>query len=149
MSHDRRFLERIATRIVSIQQEQVELCPGKFLDFKERRGKDLASLEAEKFAVLSARQSSSIPLNKNAMYDAHRKRRKERERRKKRKVEQIEKLVALNEEALAQKRSVLSEHPPDDWEQLIRLAEEARLLLKKLDGLVEEWTALSSKIESL
>ncbi|MEI7894235.1 MAG: ABC-F family ATP-binding cassette domain-containing protein [Myxococcales bacterium] len=137
VSHDRRFLENVATRIVAVRDSVVEVYPGGFRDYVSAH---VPRAEPE-------------PDVKVAMDDAARKREYEAQRqrgrtleRKRKRVDELEKAIAVTERDLEGMRTKLRTAAGDAWEELAKLAEDEQALAKKLDALMIEWAALSEEL---
>jgi ATP-binding cassette subfamily F protein 3 len=140
VSHDRRFLENVSTRVVAFTPEGLDTYEGSFGDF-------LAMLERRARAT----PASSVETGGGARAagaDRHRERRaasRELER-KQRRLAQLEAEVSTRESALAAVRAELAEAPGDRWEELHAMAERERALGVELERLLAEWMALSEEL---
>jgi ATP-binding cassette subfamily F protein 3 len=140
VSHDRRFLEHVATRIVSVRDGVIDLFPGGYLDWVEslrpteqhpdeesrkpevsRKGPGKAAFEAEKAAARALE-------------------------RKRRRVKELEDLIAETEAEVEALRQTLRDTPGDDWEALAKRAEEEQALARKVDEMMTEWSTLGEEL---
>ena len=144
VSHDRRFLENVATRIVSVRDGEVEIFPGGFRDFVRAH----ASPPSVKVVEKKARSERVAPpkdeAQKRAAHEAQKGEARERERRTKR-VGELERAIAESEKLLGELRARLKEAPGDDWEKLASMAHEEQVLARKVDSLLNEWARLSTE----
>ncbi len=169
VSHDRRFLENVATRIVSVRDGQVEIFQGGFTDFAvahglvERPKVDGARLSAGGAGTQTARSSpsqaprkSEAPKKSEApppadeaarkkQHEANRQASRDKERKQKR-FKELEGLVASGEKQLAEMREALKQDPGGDWAKIAKMAAEEQALSKKVDALVEEWSKLGDEL---
>ena len=136
VSHDRRFLENVTTRVVSVRDGKVDIYPGGFSDFA-------ASLAPKKKEPSGAREREKRDeqARKNE-HEKHRQASRERERRERR-LKELEELIAAGEKQLAEMRKKLKETPGDDWEKLAKMAAEEQSVSKKVETLMSEWERLS------
>jgi ATP-binding cassette subfamily F protein 3 len=150
VSHDRRFLETVTTRIVSVRDGSVEVYPGGFSDFaaahappkpEPRRDKKAEAREAKKSDV----PPPAIEQAKKKEHDAHKQSSRDREKRARR-FKELEDLIAAGEKQLGEMRDKLREDPAGDWAKLARMAAEEQALAKKVDSLMTEWTKLGGEL---
>jgi ATP-binding cassette subfamily F protein 3 len=135
VSHDRRFLDRVATRVFHLDDGVVTLYPGTYSDFVARRKRPKAE------PVVAA--PVSAPVGKES-HEERRKKSREEERRRKR-VTDLERMIAEAEATLATLRAELTEGYGNDWAKLAKRAEEERALAVKVDAWTEEWMKLSEE----
>jgi len=154
VSHDRRFLETVATRIVSVRDGQVEVYQGGFYDYSSH----VAQMAAERAAAEEAQKKPEKKPEKKAepqptkeakadaggrqSFEAQRKEARDRER-KKRRLEELEKSIATAEKSLTDMRAQLREDPGGDWAKLAERAKAEQALSKKVDQMMTEWASLS------
>ena len=158
VSHDRRFLENVTTRIVSIRAGAADIYPGGFRDYAAAH---LAKRQAPSAAPKGRAKGSSAappkppkPAEKDA--EAERKRAFEAQRqlarladKKRRRVEELEKAIARGETDLEVMRSTLKEPPAsvtNGWERLAKMAKEEQSLAKRIDAMMLEWGQLSEEL---
>jgi ATP-binding cassette subfamily F protein 3 len=162
VSHDRRFLENVATRIVSVRDGAVEVYPGGFRDYvaahapkaAENGDGDPARLErgraaAAKAAAKKEKKSEPPPPKeddraKRAAFEAQRQAARGAEKRKRR-LEELEKMIADGERQLATMRGKLKEDPAGDWAKVAALASEEQALSRRVDLMMGEWAKLSEE----
>jgi ATP-binding cassette subfamily F protein 3 len=147
VSHDRRFLENVATRVVSVRDGKVDVYPGGFADWaSSQRPKDEEPrAKKEKERPKSEAPAAADDASKKKAHEAHRQASRERERRVKR-VKELEDLIAAGEKQLAEMRAKLREDPAGDWEKLAKMAAEERAVAKRVDSMIEEWTRLGEEL---
>ena len=144
VSHDRRFLETVATRIVSVRDGNVEVYPGGFSDF--------VSAHAPKIeAVPQRNKKSEAPpavvseQAKKKSHDAQKQVSRDREKRERR-FKELEDLIAAGEKQLSEMRAQLREDPAGDWAKVARMATEEQAVSKRVDALMTEWTKLGEEL---
>jgi ATP-binding cassette subfamily F protein 3 len=143
VSHDRRFLENVATRIVSVRDGVVDIYQGGFRDYIA----DHAPKPVEK-PLKKERVESKAPEKLDAKRDYEQKREQARNAEKKKKrVSELEKMIANGEQQIGTLRSKLRESPEGDWEKLAKMAQEEQALAKRVESMMAEWTQLSAEIE--
>jgi ATP-binding cassette subfamily F protein 3 len=142
VSHDRRFLENVATRIVSVRDGKVDIYPGGFSDFVSAT----TPKQAEEPKAPPARAKSVSPPRGDeggrAKHEAQKQQARERERQKRR-VKELEDLIAAGEKQLAEMRAKLREDPGGDWEKLAELAAEEQAVTQRVEAMVAEWERLA------
>jgi ATP-binding cassette, subfamily F, member 3 len=160
VSHDRRFLENVTTRIVSVRDGVVDVYPGGFRDYvaahlapqdrddapqsargERGRGKKEATSAVARDDGSSDKKGGS-PDEKKASYEAQRAAARDKEKKKKR-VEELERLIADGERQLEQMRAALREDPGGDWAKLAKKAAEEQALSKRVEQMMAEWAKLS------
>ena len=149
VSHDRRFLETVTTRIISVRDGQVEVYPGGFSDF--------ASAHAPKVEPAAARKPQREPKKSDAPPpppdDQARKRQHEAQKqvgrdrvKKEKRFKELEELIAAGEKQVGEMREKLKEDPAGDWAKLAKMATEEQALSKRVDALMTEWTKLGEEL---
>jgi ATP-binding cassette subfamily F protein 3 len=144
VSHDRRFLENVTTRIVSLRDGTADVYPGGFRDYErtlERPG-------VEKRAPGKEEKPRAV-----ATGEEERKKKFEEQRqaaraveKKKRRIQELESSIAAGERQLDVLRAGLKTAPGDDWEKLAKMAQEEQALTKKVDAMLVEWARLSEEV---
>ena len=149
VSHDRRFLETVTSRIISVRAGQVEVYPGGFSDF--------ASAHAPKVEPAAARKPQREPKKSDAPPpppdDQARKRQHEAQKqvgrdrvKKEKRFKELEELIAAGEKQIGEMREKLKEDPAGDWAKLAKMATEEQALSKRVDALMTEWTKLGEEL---
>ena len=151
VSHDRRFLETVTKRIVSVRDGKVNIYPGGFRDYAAAHSptkKEIEKGERGGAAVSSPPRKSDVPppvapdeRAKKAAFEEQRQAARAGEKRKKRTLE-LEKLIAAGEAELERMRDKLKEDPAGDWAKLAKMAAEEQALKKRVDVMMAEWAKL-------
>jgi ATP-binding cassette subfamily F protein 3 len=157
VSHDRRFLENVTTRIVSVRSGQADVYPGGFRDY-ERAAEQKAGENARERERQRERQRDDKAPGKEekaqAVAEEEAKKRKFEDQRqaaravekKRRRVQELEASIATGEKQLDALRAGLKSAPGDDWEKLAKMAQEEQALTKKVDAMLVEWARLSEEV---
>jgi len=165
VSHDRRFLETVTTRIVSVRDGRVDIFPGGFSDFAAsvapaepkakretkrppspgRDGKPEARSEARSEGPRKgeARKDSR---DKGDTHQAQKQASRDREK-KERRFKELMDLVAAGEKQLGEMRAALREDPAGDWAKLAKMVSEEQNLAKRVESMMTEWTRLGEELE--
>jgi ATP-binding cassette subfamily F protein 3 len=151
VSHDRRFLENVTTRVVAFTAQGVEIFQAGFSDYevaiaRTREERDTASKpEPKKRAAAPAPEAT-----KEDRSLEHRNRRVAARdlEKKQRRASQLETEVARGEARLGELREALKNAPGTDWEKLHELSREEQELSKKVDALMKEWEQVSEELLS-
>ena len=146
VSHDRRFLENVATRIVSVRGGEATTFPGGYADFVG------AQAEAPARKSEAPRHESAGPEKERekkgagkAAYEAERAAGRAIEKKRRRLVE-LEDIVALGESKLSSLRDELRSTPGDDWEALAEKARAEQALAKEVEASMAEWMSLGEEL---
>ncbi|HEX8789481.1 MAG TPA: ABC-F family ATP-binding cassette domain-containing protein [Polyangiaceae bacterium] len=139
VSHDRRFLENVTTRVVSVRDGNADVYPGGFRDY-ERVGRRQEEPPAPKPDAGKKEKERAVD-----RYEEQRQAARALEK-KKRRVQELEAAIAVGEKDLDALRGKLKEAPGDDWEKLAKMAQEEQALQKKVDSMLVEWARLSEEI---
>ncbi|MFO0557049.1 MAG: hypothetical protein U0269_03445 [Polyangiales bacterium] len=153
VSHDRYFLERVATRLVHLEDGNVTLYSGSWSDYVSHQQK-LEAQARELEAAKSAKPTKAAPQEpvkggnkgRESYEDAKRKARESEKRA--RRIAELEKLIAQSEEKLGELRAQLRDAPGSDWEKIAELAEKEQEMVRRVDGYTEEWMRLSEESSS-
>ncbi len=149
VSHDRRFLENVTTRVVSVRDGKADTYPGGFRDY-ERVG-TAKPVAAEK-AAPPPRPAKAAPGGKDGKDLAVEKFEEQRQaaravEKKKRRIQELETAIATGEKDLDALRGKLRSGPGDDWEKLAKMAQEEQALTRKVDTMLVEWARLSEEVK--
>ncbi len=171
VSHDRRFLETVTTRIVSVRDGAIDIYPGGFRDYvamRNRKREEEAEAESGARSQRSDRnqkkksktepppkpQSAGQPPGvgtpaeeaekKRLAFEAQRQAARAGEKRKRR-VEELEKTIAAGEKELELLRAQLREDPAGNWAKVAQMAASEQALSKKVDAMMTEWAKLSEE----
>ncbi|VEF49444.1 ABC transporter-like protein [Bacillus freudenreichii] len=147
VSHDRYFINRIATKVVELSGEGTVEYLGDYDYFVEKKTEiaELEKLAQEKELEKSKTASKSVDKNSYAQDKELQK----LERKRKRRLTEIEELVEQLELELAEKEELLCQ--PDvyeDHEQSLAIHLEVEKIKEEIDQLMEEWTELSEELDS-
>ena len=149
VSHDRYFLERVATRLIHLEEGRVTLYSGSWSDYQSHRQKLEAQAREEAEASKPgkarkpAQEAKPAAKGKESYEDAKRKSRENEKRA--RRIAELEKLIADAEDKLAALRTQLKDAPGSDWEKIADLAEKEQEMVRRVDGYTEEWMRLSEE----
>jgi ATP-binding cassette, subfamily F, member 3 len=144
VSHDRRFLETVTTRIVSVRDGAVDVYPGGFSDW--------VTAHAPKAEAPRAREKKKSEVEtpvsdqaKKRQHEAQKQASREREKRERR-FKELEDLIASGEKQVGELRAKLREDPAGDWAKVAKMATEEQALAKRVDALMTEWTKLGEEL---
>ncbi|MEI8258104.1 MAG: ABC-F family ATP-binding cassette domain-containing protein, partial [Deltaproteobacteria bacterium] len=152
VSHDRYFLERVATRVLHLEDGHAVLYSGSYGEYVAHRASQKA-IASRKFQSDSASSSSAPPRKDDAAlasakgkaaYETAKKGAREAEKRSRR-VGELDKLLAEGQDKLKKLRAELAKAPGEGWEKITKLADEEQKLVRMLDGWTEEWMRLSEE----
>jgi ATP-binding cassette, subfamily F, member 3 len=139
VSHDRRFLENVTTRVVSVRDGAADVYPGGFRDY-QRVGRRVVEAPAPKPDPGKKEKERAVD-----RYEEQKQAARALEK-KKRRVQELEAAIAAGEKELDALRGKLKAAPGDDWEKLAKMAQEEQALRKKVDSMLVEWARLSEEI---
>ena len=140
VSHDRYFINRVATQVLELSEEGSTLYLGDYDYYLEKK----AELEA-----LAAAQAEAVPVSsteEGTSNDYHLQKQNQKELRKiTRRIEQLE----AEREELDQKIQEISEtmHSTNDAADLVQLQSELDQLTVQQEAVMEEWAELSEQVE--
>ena len=140
VSHDRYFINRVATQVLELSEEGSTLYLGDYDYYLEKK----AELEA-----LAAAQAEAVPVSSNEEVisnDYHLQKQNQKELRKiTRRIEQLE----AEMEELDQKIQDITEtmHSTNDAADLVQLQSELDQLTAQQEAVMEEWAELSEQVE--
>jgi ATP-binding cassette subfamily F protein 3 len=153
VSHDRRFLENVTTRVVAFTEEGVQIFQAGFSDYEVARARTRAERAAERAPEKpeQKRRMPAEPVEKSPRQgrsrDHENRRLAARDiEKKKRRAEQLETEIGRGESRLGELRDALKNSPGSDWEKLHELSREEQELSKKVDALVKEWERVSEEL---
>ena len=140
VSHDRYFINRVATQVLELSEEGSTLYLGDYDYYLEKK----AELEA-----LAAAQAEAVPaasMEEVTSNDYHLQKQNQKELRKiTRRIEQLE----AEMEELDQKIQAITEsmHSTNDAEDLVQLQSNLDQLTVQQEAVMEEWAELSEQVE--
>ena len=140
VSHDRYFINRVATQVLELSEEGSTLYLGDYDYYLEKK----AELEALAAAQAEAEPASST--EEVTGNDYHLQKQNQKELRKiTRRIEQLE----AEMEELDQKIQAITEtmHSTNDAEDLVQLQSELDQLTIQQEAIMEEWAELSEQVE--
>ncbi len=145
VSHDRYFIDKLATRVFEIGDGRVEVYPGNYEDYRWRKGGGAARLQEAVAAAPAAVQ----PVNGNGAAPAESKskrlnpiKRKQMEDR----VHELEQEITRTEAAITDCESALQTFVSADETQ--RLTQELEKHKRSLQAKVQEWEELGQALEA-
>jgi ATP-binding cassette subfamily F protein 3 len=154
VSHDRRFLENVTTRIVRLRDGEADVYPGGFRDYErtlekaQARGDDQKKKERERSEAAGAEKNDGKVSKDKAVEKFEEQRQAARlVEKKKRRVKELEASIAVGEKELDALRGRLKEAPGDDWEKLANMAKEEQTLTRRVDAMLVEWARLSEELQ--
>jgi len=140
VSHDRYFINRVATQVLELSEEGSTLYLGDYDYYLEKK----AELEA-----LATAQAETVPVSSTEEFtsnDYHMQKQNQKELRKiTRRIEQLE----AEMEELDQKIQAITEtmHSTNDAADLVQLQSELDQLTVQQEAVMEEWAELSEQVE--
>ncbi len=138
VSHDRYFIDNLATRIFEIEEGHVLVFPGNYEDYLWRKQGGASPVSApERAPELPEAPAAADP--KKRVTPMKLKKLQDRLQEVERRVSELEAEIARHEAALADFKSV---------EETVRLTEVVADLRRKLEAQVAEWEELSAAVEA-
>lgn len=139
VSHDRYFLEQVATRVFEVGGGGVEVFPGNYEDYMWRKNADAETLAGK--VTLAAPAAAQTPKPQQGNKEANKvKKLKERHQLLEDKVATLEEHIANHERELAHFKSV------DETLRVNQIVESSKLELQEV---MSEWEQIGSQIETL
>ncbi|HKQ71539.1 MAG TPA: ABC-F family ATP-binding cassette domain-containing protein, partial [Polyangiaceae bacterium] len=152
VSHDRRFLENVTTRTISVREGRCDIYPGGFADFVDATQRKRAG-EASPAEPSAGKRQGKEPEAKAAGSRTDRRASFEQEKagaraieRRKKRVAELEDLISGAESKVATLREQLKEDPGGNWEKIANLAREEQALTKRIESMISEWTSLGEEV---
>lgn len=140
VSHDRYFINRVATQVLELSEEGSTLYLGDYDYYLEKKA-ELEALAAAQAEAVSVSSTEEVTSN-----DYHLQKQNQKELRKiTRRIEQLE----AEMEELDQKIQAITEtmHSTNDAEDLVQLQSELDQLTIQQEAVMEEWAELSEQVE--
>ena len=140
VSHDRYFINRVATQVLELSEEGSTLYLGDYDYYLEKKA------ELEAFAAAQAEAEPASSTEEVTSNDYHLQKQNQKELRKiTRRIEQLE--AEMDE--LDQKIQAITEtmHSTNDAEDLVQLQSELDQLTVHQEAVMEEWAELSEQVE--
>jgi ATP-binding cassette subfamily F protein 3 len=152
VSHDRRFLENVTTRTISMRDGLCDVYPGGFKDFIEA-GRRIRTASEPATEVRQRTKGAARPATpaeegrgaRRANFEQEKAEARAQERKRKR-VAELEDLIAGAEAKVATLRDALKEDPAGNWEKIANLAREEQALSKRIEAMLTEWSNLSQEV---
>ena len=142
VSHDRRFLETVTTRIVAVRDGHADVYPGGFTDFQGHVRAAAAKKEPVKKEPAKKEPAKKEKPAQRTDHERQKEASREQERRRRR-AKELEALIASGEAQLGELRAKLKSAPGEDWEKLASWAAEEQALKKRVDAFLLEWATVS------
>jgi ATP-binding cassette, subfamily F, member 3 len=139
VSHDRYFINRIATKVYELSTDGITEYLG---DYDYYVAKKAEMLELERLASEENKIEKTHTATAKLSYEQE-KEAKKLERQRKRRIEEIETEIAKMEDLIAQKEELLCD--PEiyqDHEKVQQLTSEVETMKERLETLMEEWESL-------
>lgn len=143
VSHDRYFINRLATRIIELSHDGLTDYLGDYDYYVEKKAlqEELERLEANDRAEKKARTASRDDPDD---YEAA-KRKKQEERRRKRRIEELEQEIErLEKDIHGLEQRLLAPEVFNNYEEAQKITKEVEERKQQLDALIDEWTLLQS-----
>ncbi|PKN49207.1 MAG: ABC transporter ATP-binding protein, partial [Deltaproteobacteria bacterium HGW-Deltaproteobacteria-20] len=138
VSHDRRFLENVSTRVVAFRPEGIEIFPGGYGQLS-RRTETVPPTSAD-------RAASDDRTSRRAQFEAS-KAASRLQQRKQRRFHELEDLIAKAEQDLAHVNESMS-RAGDSWEELAKWTGQQQKLETDLSYFMQEWSDLGDELAS-
>lgn len=140
VSHDRYFINRIATKVVELDKEGITVYLGDYDYYVEKKNEqaELAALEADQKVIAAAKPASSDS------YKTDKEQRK-RDRQRARRIEEIETEIAAHEEKVTEAEELLClPEVYEDHEKSFALHQQLDQANEAIEKLMSEWEELQS-----
>ena len=140
VSHDRYFINRIATKVIELDKEGITVYLGDYDYYVEKKNEqaELAALEADQKVIAAAKPASADS------YKTDKEQRK-RERQRARRIEEIETEIAAHEEKVTAAEELLClPEVYEDHEKSFALQQQLDQANEAIENLMSEWEELQS-----
>lgn len=145
VSHDRYFINRIATRVLELSQDHAEEYLGDYDYYTEKKAQQLELEEMKRQEKEQAQPAGKVKQDTKRTYEEE-KEWKKKERRCLRRIEEIEAAVSSAEEKIsANEESLCDPEVYQDHEKVQTIHAENEALNQELEQLLAEWEELSSE----
>lgn len=136
VSHDRTLMDKLAERLLILQEGRVRLFLGNFSDWRRK--------QQEEQAAAAPRDEGDDEKRRKAVQSRERKKAREREaRREQRRIEELEGHIAQCESDISRLNLQFSKIDPADFQQAQKLKKAYDEAHVRLEDLYREWTALA------
>jgi ATP-binding cassette subfamily F protein 3 len=127
VSHDRYFLNKVVNKIYAIENKTLKEYPGNYSYYEEMKKEEKEALQK---SLESAKQERKVKAKIE----------KSKPKIKKRSLHQIEKEISEIDQKMEEIDYLIStEEVYTDWQKLLELNEERKMLSQRLDELLAEW----------
>jgi ATP-binding cassette subfamily F protein 3 len=143
VSHDRYFINRIATKIFELSSDNLKEYLGDYDYYMTKKEEQLELLRLEQKPEDKSSQKAASPQQEAKLSYQQEKELKKQERQKQRRIEEIEDEIATIEEQVEKNDALLCD--PDIYqnhEEVQKINTENDLLQAKLENLMNEWEQL-------
>ncbi|MCU0693599.1 MAG: ABC transporter ATP-binding protein, partial [Polyangiaceae bacterium] len=151
VSHDRRFLENVSTRVLAFRDGAIDDFSGSYRELVERdRRGPVVGGDAEEWPEAAqveekALEGSGERNARRASFEANKAAARALQR-KQRRLQELETRIAEGEAELSELRSKLARASGDAWEELASLAHQEQVLQTKVEFMMNEWFALGDDL---
>ncbi|MED3562027.1 ABC-F family ATP-binding cassette domain-containing protein [Bacillus xiapuensis] len=145
VSHDRYFINRIATKVVELSRDGSNEYLGDYDYFLEKKleQEEIAALEAAASAAAAAKKAGQEDASEKSSYQQD-KESKKLERQRKRKLEEIEmKIEGLEEQIQGYEEQLCDPEIFQDHEKVLGITQLNEKAKQELEHLMEEWAVLA------
>ncbi|MDF09538.1 ABC transporter ATP-binding protein [Listeria monocytogenes] len=150
VSHDRYFINRIASKIVELAPEKATVFLGDYDYYQEKlaEAKELARLDAEDRRKKGEQVEATASVRKLNYQEE--KEQQKLLRQRKRKLEEVEKSMETTDEKIAELELQLTNPEVfQDHEKALEITQELDAVKANGEKLMEEWETLSEELESM
>ncbi|WP_045508144.1 ABC-F family ATP-binding cassette domain-containing protein [Bacillus amyloliquefaciens] len=145
VSHDRYFINRIATRVLELSQNHAEEYLGDYDYYTEKKAQQLELEEMKRQEKEQAQPAGKVKQDTKRTYEEE-KEWKKKERQRLRRIEEIEAAVSSAEEKISANEELLCDPEVyQDHEKVQTIHAENEALNQELEQLLAEWEELSSE----
>ncbi|WP_458414968.1 ABC-F family ATP-binding cassette domain-containing protein [Schinkia sp. CFF1] len=144
VSHDRYFINRLATRIIELSTEGLQPYLGDYDYYvaKKAEMEELEQLEREAQSASKVQVQSASPESDKARYELD-KEQKRKDRQRQRRIEEIEQQIEVIEMKIAENEELLCDPAVyQDYEKAAELNNANEKFNEQLEALMEEWETL-------
>lgn len=146
VSHDRYFINRLATKVIELNEEGATVYLGDYDYYIQKK----AELEELRLLEQSEEKSTPTPLSSSKKSFEEQKEIQKYQRKLERAIQSLEdELEQIEENALSIQESLNNPDISNDFEQLERLAKENETLQAKQEKILEEWEEKQLELDEL
>ena len=149
VSHDRRFLENVSTRVLVFQEDGVDVFPGSYREYVERLQRPISTDDEEgsEPAPEVEAEGRGERNTRRAQFEATKAAARALQR-KQRRLQELEQSIAKGERDIVVLREKLRNTPGEEWEKLSELAQQEQRLERDIEAMMEEWSQLGDELAS-